>query len=1434
MTSQTHPASGQAALAQEEVMPGQHPHRLVRTTMTVAAVAVAVLLGSAAAATAAPPSPSPSPTATSSPSPAPAPDVKQGTTPPKVAVCVKGPNGRLVDCPKPVPGSKMPAGAKNSSTVNQPIADVAQLVDTRTWTSGGGNTFPGADVPFGMTQWSPDTMPNRSAGGGYNFGDTSITGYSLTHVSGPGCGAAGDVPMLPMTGALPSGDPNSVITKFSNANEVAQAGYYSAQSSQPNTITSEFTATAHTSMGRFTYPATDQAGFLIKLHDSQNGEGAPSTATVSGDNEVSGSETSGNFCGEANNDGQQQEYTVHFDITFDQPFTASQIIMGSDGSPTAVYLTFDTTADPTIQAKVGTSYVSDANAKLDVQTENPGWDFGSVRTTAQQDWNNLLGEVQIWGGDYAQTQEFYSLLYKDFMQPNISSDVNGEYMGADMQVHTVTGGQKNQYGTYSGWDIYHSLSQLQAMLDPVAAGDQAQSLVNYYDQDQILQQWGYLNLNNYVMVGDPAQSIIADYYAFGAHNFDTSHALKDMLTQATTVNDVRPGEALEQKYGYLPEDGAYGCCNAHGQVPTLEEYDSNDLALAQFAKALGDTASASMLEKRANNWENTFNPANNLLNPRNTNGSFIPNVTGTTTDRYVEGDAYEYLWNTPNNYAALFSLLGGKAKVASALRTFLSQPNGFGMFAQLTNEFGFGEQYAGDYAGDPAGTQQAVANIRSTMYAPGPSLDNNDDLGANSSTFIWEMLGMYPENSGSDNLVFNGPGFPHATITPPNGKTITINAPAASPSTYYVQNLKLNGSPYEQLYVPYSTLAKGATLDWTLGTKPSTWGTASQDAPPSYGAGTEPVVGFASSAQVTLAPGGTATVTIGAQNATTSTQKVQAAVAAPSSLSVSPSSTTLNVPPSGRGTATLTLHADASTPQTFYRVPVSLSDGGTDLPKITLTVLVAQPGNLLRAFNNAGISDDSNVNAANFDGGGWSYSADAMAAQGATPGSTVKAGDITYSWPLSQPGDPDNAIASGQRVTVNAVAGTRQLGFLGAASGGASQGLTTLTYSDGSTARYWLGLSDWTLGGGTNTPSFGNQTVVTTAYRNCNHCSGGRDNVKTNVFSTILPVDPSKTLSSVTLPSGTTGGELHVFAIGTSTAAPSGPVIASLDPNTANAGDTVTIHGGGFGASQGNGYVAFSDNNIDWGPPGNLATFHVDSWSDTQITFTVPTPSGASGQWHVAPGSTAMVTVVNDAGQMSDTAALDIAASANLADYYDNTGISSDGDTSCQADFDGDGYSYSTQALAAAGVDASSTVTVDGLNYIWPGAQPCQPDNILAAGQKILVHGASGATKLGFLGSSGNGSAQGPVTVTYADGTSQTSQLYFGDWAQAASNGNITAITTPYRNHQGSTQQITMYVFAEEIPIDSSKTVASVTLPSIADHVSSNTSTHIFTLTTGS
>jgi predicted alpha-1,2-mannosidase len=1286
-----------------------------------------------------------------------------------------------------------------------------------------------------MVQWSPDTMPTYNAGGGYDYSDTKLWGYSLTHVSGPGCGAAGDVPMVPTTGALPTaGDPNAITTAFSHTGEVAQAGYYSAQSNQPNTVTSEFTATPHSSMGRFTYPSTNQADFLIKLMASQNGDSGDS-AKVIGNDEIQGSDTSGDFCGEGNNDGQSQLYTVYFDIVFDHPFTASHVVTNAGQSdPAAVELTFDTSKNQVVQAKVGISYVSAANAKLDWQTENPGWHFNSVRRHAQRGWSKLLGKIQVSGGSYAQTQEFYSALYKDFIQPNVTSDVNGQFMGSDLKVHSVSRGQKDQYGMYSGWDTYHSLAELQALLDPQPAGDQAESQLNYYGEDKLLQQWGYDQLNNYVMVGDPMQSIIADYYTFGAHNFDTKLALADMLAQATTVNDVRPGEALEQQYGYLPEDGTYGCCNPHGFMSTLLEYDSEDLALAQFAGDMGDRSDATMLTRRANNWENLFDPDNNLLTSRLANGQFEPGVTPTFTgtfptdgEPYVEGDPYEYLWDVPNDYSALFSLLGGNAKAKPLLEQYLSKPNGFGMFAQLTNEFDFGEQFALDYAGDAAGTQKAVANMRDTLYLPGPDLPNNDDLGANSSTFVWEMLGMYPENSGHGTLVFASPGFPKATIHLSNGRAIDISAPGASSSTYYVKSLRLDGAPYGKSWVDYHTLARGASLDWNLGTTPTSWGSAAADAPPSYTDGLRPAVGFLSDQSVTIAPGSSAKVQVGAQNATANDQSVHVDVSAPagSGLSVSPSTGTISVPANGRGSLPVTVSASGSAPLGFNWVTATLTMPGGATQTVKLEVLVAYPGSLLATFDNAGISNDSDVSQANFDGGGASYSAQALAAQGWTPGATNKVGGVDFTWPQSTPGWPDNVIAAGQQVTANAPAGTQTLAFLGSATNGPSEGVVTEHYSDGSSAQYWLGFSDWTLNGGSSQPSYGNQTAIKLSYRNCSYCSPPQQNVATYVFDAAVPVDPRKTLSSVTLPNGASTGSLHVFSIGTSTSALSQPVATSVTPGDASGGQQVTINGTGFGATQGSSHVEFSDNGSSWGGPGQPA-LQIDTWGDGAVKFTVPSA--------VSPGSPAAVTVVSGSGAMSDSPVLEITPTSNPSDYYDSTGTSPDANEAC-ANYDGVGFSYSANALSSAGFAPGATIQADGLTFKWTSGQPCSPDNILAAGQTMLVSGSAGSNTLGLLESSSDGGSQGTITINYTDGSSSTAMVTSSDWAQGPGATETAAATLAYRNStSGGSQQLTVYVYATTVAVDPSKTVASITLPNVSNTTSGGaTAMHIWAVSLG-
>jgi lysophospholipase L1-like esterase len=573
-------------------------------------------------------------------------------------------------------------------------------------------------------------------------------------------------------------------------------------------------------------------------------------------------------------------------------------------------------------------------------------------------------------------------------------------------------------------------------------------------------------------------------------------------------------------------------------------------------------------------------------------------------------------------------------------------------------------------------------------------------------------------------------------------------------------------------------------------------------------------IGYLPSDHATVAPGGSTTVRVAASNTTSQPRVAHVRLTAPAGLTVTPASVNIEVPPHGRATADVSVRAAASEPQTFYPVRVAFSgdaQSGTEL-----TVLVARPGSLLRAFDNTGISDDTDISAADLDQAGHSYSATGLADAGLRPGKPVTVNGVTFDWPSSASGYPDNAIAQGQQVTVNAPAGTQTLGFLGSASGGgASQGIVTLHYSDGTSSRFMLGMSDWALNEGASTPSYGNQVVATTPYANCDTCSTGQDPVNVYVFYAGLPVDPGKRLVSVTLPATVSGGEMHIFAVGTGTQPVTPPAAQSVTPATASAGQQVTVAGAGFGATQG--HVDFSDN-------GSSQTPVVDSWSDTAITFTVPAD--------VYPGTSASVTVVNASGASSDTAVMEIAPTADPSDYYDNVSTSPDNDQAC-ANYDGLGYSYSASGLANAGLTPGAAINADGLTFTWPSVAPCAADNILAAGQTVLVNGTAGQTTLGLLGSATNGASSGTIVINYTDGTSSTETVSFNDWAGGPGDGDTAVATMPYRNSPSGSQTLNMYVYATTVPIDGSKTVAAVVLPDV-NSSDSGTAMHVFALALGS
>ncbi len=1397
------------------------------------------------------------------------------------------------------------------------VKDPASLVNPLIGTGAGGavvgqvDTFPGAVTPFGMLQWSPDT-PSRPDGGGYNYDDDSTLGLSLTHISGPGCAAFGDVPILPTVGAVGS-DPQSSTESFSHNQEQAAPGYYEAELGTP-AINTQVSVNDRAGLGVFTYPATTQANLLFKAGDSANGNDAASVQVV-GNNEVTGSATSGHFCGTPGN------YTVYFAAKFDQNFTSSGtwtpsgVNAGRDhaqtngpiktpklptaatsakgtnatsapktlpaagsnatehparatgpgpverkgpqsrlqqpntsGPATGAWVTFDTTANPVVKAQVSISYVSEANAEANLSADNPGWDLQTLRAKTYDQWQRLLSKFQIGGGTSAQQQTFYTALYHAFTDPSLFSDANGQYMGFDDTVHHVAKGQGGEYANFSGWDIYRSEVPLMALADPALTGDAMQSLVDEGTQGGWLGKWPLADDYTGVMNGDAADPILAEALSLGVKNFDTKAALQAMIKGATQVPtasqlgqgwyEERPNLAAYEQLGYVPNTTATSISPVDNGTSETTEYAAADFAIAQFAGALGNRPDYAQFMKRAQNWQNQFNPLTSYLQPRDASGNYPvgdPLTVGQSSfgqSGYQEGDAAQYNFAVPQNLRGLFNAMGGNAAVVSRLNTYFTQLNAGpnAPYYWAGNETDLNNPWVYDYAGAPYKTQQTVRDIINTLYSNTPGGEpGNDDLGAMSSWYVWAALGLYPQTPGSPVLTLGSPLFPYAAVQLSGGHKLVINAPAASASTPYVSKLTVNGRPSQQTWLSASQLLRSpvTTLDYTLSGQPDThWGAAAQDAPPSYGTGEAPAIGYLSSPEITVPPGGSATVKVGAQDVTGGGQAVRATASPPSGITATPGSGTIRVPADGKGTLTLTVKAAADTPQTFYTVPVSLSDHGTKLPSLSLTVLVAKPGSLLSAFNNDGISSDTDMAAANFDNDGYSYSQQALAAAGFTPGGTVSAGGVSFTWPLPAAGNPDNAIADGQTVAVTAAAGTQTVGFLGSSTSGPSQGIATLAYSDGSTARYWLGLSDWTLNGGSQPASFGNTTAASMTYRNCQTCSSSFP-AATYVFEANLPVNPGKTLVSVTLPSQVDQGQLHVFAIGTSTTAMAGPVLTAVSPSPASAGQTVTITGSGFGSSQGRGYVAFGDLGSNWGGAGNAGET-IDSWSDTSITFTVP---AASGPAHVWAGSAATVAVVTDSGARSDTGVLEITPTSSMSDYYGNTGISSDASQSC-ADLDGDGYSFSADALAKAGVTAGGTVTSGGVSFTWPAT--CQPDNVLAAGQTILLPGKSGATTIGFLGTSTDGATSGPVTVTYTDGTTSTSTLSFSDWAGTAAQGENTVASIPYRNSDtGTSQTLTISVYEMSLPLTAGKTVASVTLPYVGDSADGVAAMHIFAIGQG-
>lgn len=875
------------------------------------------------------------------------------------------------------------------------VADPTGLVDTFLGTGSGGanvgdvDMFPGASMPFGMVAWSPDTSPKRPASGGYSYDAGSTIGLTVTHVSGAGCNIEGNLPILPTTGAIPA-DPTGATEPFSHDDEKAAPGSYEMKLGANGEMSAKVAATTRTGLGDFGFPATKQANFLFKAGDSQNGDTA-AEVSIDGDHEVSGSITSGHFCGD-----QQLPEPVFYAVSFDRPFASygtwnskgrtpgSRTDAGGKGS--GGWVTFDTTDARDVHMKVGISYVSEAGAKANLAAENRGWSEPQVANSAHDAWRKLLSKIQIGGGTHDHQVQFYTALYHALLVPTTFSDADGRYQGFDLKTHKLPRG-RTQYTNFSGWDIYRSEIPLLATLLPKQTSDMVRSLLNDQEQGGWLPKWPNGNTETGVMNGDAADPIIAEAYTFGARDFDTEAALKAMVKGATVIPtkdqlgqgwyEERPQSADYQKLGYVPTDSTV----TNGASETLE-YALDDFSIAQFAQQTGARSTYRTFLDRSQNWSKLFNVGSGFLQPRDADGTFPSGdpVTAGLTDfgqsGFQEGNAAQYAWAVPQNLGGLIKAMGGDAHANRRLDAFFtsfnSGPNDPTYWAG--NEIDLLAPWVYDYTGEPYKTQSTVHKLIDAVYSDTPGGEpGNDDLGAMSSWYVWSAMGMYPQTPGTPVLDLGTPLFPRVQLNL-DGRQVDVTAPGTSADSYYVQGLAVNGRRTSKDWLPATDLlghGRTLSLDYRIGSTPDTsWGAREADRPPSYPAGRAtfpagltPVDMTTTPAAVTVATGAstdtTMALTVGAGSEVTPSKPVRTvtwSAKPPEGVTISPATGTATVGADGKAQVKVAVSASSDAPQGFVTVPVALSsaDAAGALPTLSFPVSVIGTGDTATACTTLG------------------------------------------------------------------------------------------------------------------------------------------------------------------------------------------------------------------------------------------------------------------------------------------------------------------------------------------------------------------------------------------------------------------------------------------------------------------------------------------------
>jgi predicted alpha-1,2-mannosidase len=704
-----------------------------------------------------------------------------------------------------------------------------------------GHTYPGATVPFGMVQLSPDTpLQGWDGCSGYHYSDNEIVGFSHTHLSGTGCGCLGDVLLMPGVGEIRF-DAKGHTSHFSHAQEHATPGDYRVFLEDPK-IAVELAATERCGFHKYTFPATDAAYIVLDLEHGVGNQALETTVQVENDTTVSGWRTS---------EGWGGRRTVYFVMQFSKPFGSvvlenqgHRLDAGSreaKGPSVKAAFTYPKAGNDTILVKVGISGTGVDGARKNLAAELPDWDFSGVRVAAVKQWKNALSAVEVESFDPHIRTTVYANLYLSYLAPVLFNDVDGTYRGMDHKNHS--GERFQNYTTFSLWDTYRAEDPLLMVLQPERVDDMVQSLLAEYRQlgQHTTPIWPLWGNETWCMIGYHSVAVIADAYLRGFRGFDAEAAYQAL--RDTALQD-RNGLRSYRDRGYVDSKP-----NEQATSKTIE-YSYDDWCLARMAEALGHAEDAQMFYRRAANYRNLFDGTTRFFRGRKASGAwrspFVAN--GLVNDEYTEADSWQYAFGAQQDVPGMIALYGGDQRFIEKLDALFEADSkvlsNIPDISGLVGQYSQGDEqchhvaYLYDYAGAPYKTQQRIRQVMTAMYNDTPAGQcGNADCGQMAAWYVFSALGFYPMNPDSGIYPIGSPMVSKAVIhldrTKYKGATFSLVAKDNSAENIYIQSATLNGKPLNRAWLTHEELVEGGKLEFVMGPKPNIdWGSAPEARPP--------------------------------------------------------------------------------------------------------------------------------------------------------------------------------------------------------------------------------------------------------------------------------------------------------------------------------------------------------------------------------------------------------------------------------------------------------------------------------------------------------------------------------------------------------------------------------------------------------------------------